>query len=38
MMAGRQSRREQVAVKVGERFMLVQADEIIYRLTGRRVD
>ncbi len=30
MMAGRQSRREQVAVKVGERFLLVQADEIIY--------
>jgi two-component system, LytTR family, response regulator LytT len=30
MMAGRQARREQVAVKVGERFMLVQADEIIF--------
>lgn len=30
MMAGRQARREQVAIKVGERFMLVQADEIIY--------
>jgi two-component system, LytTR family, response regulator LytT len=30
MMAGRQARREQVAVKVGERFMLVQAEEIIY--------
>jgi two-component system LytT family response regulator/two-component system response regulator LytT len=30
MMADRQIRREQVAVKVGERFMLVQADEIIY--------
>ena len=30
MMAERQARREQVAVKVGERFMLVQADEIIY--------
>jgi two-component system LytT family response regulator/two-component system response regulator LytT len=30
MMAGRQVRREQVAVKVGERFMLVQADDIIY--------
>ena len=30
MMAGRQVRREQVAVKVGERFMLVQADEIIF--------
>ena len=30
MMADRQVRREQVAVKVAERFMLVQADEIIY--------
>jgi two-component system, LytTR family, response regulator LytT len=30
MMTGRQTRREQVAVKVGERFLLVQADEIIY--------
>jgi two-component system response regulator LytT len=30
MMAVRQIRREQVALKVGERFMLVQADEIIY--------
>jgi two-component system LytT family response regulator/two-component system response regulator LytT len=30
MMADRQVRREQVAIKVGERFMLVQADEIIY--------
>jgi two-component system response regulator LytT len=30
MMAGRQVRRDQVAVKVGERFLLVQADEIIY--------
>jgi two-component system LytT family response regulator/two-component system response regulator LytT len=30
MMADRQVRREQVAVKVGERFMLVQADEIIF--------
>jgi DNA-binding LytR/AlgR family response regulator len=30
MMASRQSRREQVAVKAGERFWLVQADEIIY--------
>src|SRR5262252_8053862 len=28
MMAGRQVRREQVALKVGERFMLVQAEEI----------
>ena len=30
MMSGRQIRRDQVAVKVGERFMLVQADDIIY--------
>ena len=30
MMSGRQVRREQVAVKVGERFLLVQADDIIY--------
>jgi two-component system, LytTR family, response regulator LytT len=30
MMTGRQSRREQVAVRVGERFLLVQAEEIIY--------
>ncbi|MBI4887579.1 MAG: response regulator transcription factor [Acidobacteria bacterium] len=30
MMADRQARREQVAVKVGERFLLVQAEEIIY--------
>ena|SRR5438067_5532550 len=30
MMAGRQVRRDQVAVKVGERFLLVQADDIIY--------
>jgi two-component system response regulator LytT len=30
IMAGRQGRREQVAVRVGERFLLVQADEIIY--------
>jgi two-component system response regulator LytT len=30
MMAARQIRREQVAIKVAERFMLVQADEIIY--------
>jgi two-component system LytT family response regulator/two-component system response regulator LytT len=30
MAAGRQDRRDQVAVKVGERFMLVRADEIIY--------
>jgi len=30
LVAERQSRRDQVAVKVGERFMLVQADEIIY--------
>jgi two-component system LytT family response regulator/two-component system response regulator LytT len=30
MMAARQVRREQVAVKVGERFMLVQAEDIIF--------
>jgi two-component system LytT family response regulator/two-component system response regulator LytT len=30
MMAGRQVRRDQVALKVGERFMLVQADDIIF--------
>jgi two-component system LytT family response regulator/two-component system response regulator LytT len=30
MMAGRQIRRDQVAIKVGERFMLVQAEEIIF--------
>ena len=30
MMAGRQIRRDQVAIRVGERFMLVQAEEIIY--------
>src|SRR5437588_4797270 len=30
MMSGRQIRRDQVAVKVGERFLLVQADDIIY--------
>ena len=30
LVAERQSRREQLAVKVGERFMLVQAEEIIY--------
>ena len=30
LMAERQSKRERVAVKVGERFLLVQADEIIY--------
>ncbi len=30
LMADRQVRREQVAVKVGERFMLVQAEEIIF--------
>jgi two-component system LytT family response regulator/two-component system response regulator LytT len=30
LMAGRQARRDQVAIKVGERFMLVQAAEIIY--------
>jgi two-component system response regulator LytT len=30
MMADRQIRRDQVAVRAGERFLLVQADEIIY--------
>jgi two-component system LytT family response regulator/two-component system response regulator LytT len=30
MMAGRQVRRDQVAVKVGDRFLLVQADDIIF--------
>jgi two-component system, LytTR family, response regulator LytT len=30
MMAGRQERRDQVALRTGERFILVQADEIIY--------
>ena len=30
MMAGRQTRRDQVAIRVGVRFVLVQADEIIY--------
>ena len=30
MMANRQIRRDQVAVKAGDRFLLVQADEIIY--------
>jgi DNA-binding LytR/AlgR family response regulator len=30
MMAGRQVRRDQVAIKVGERFVLVQAEEIIF--------
>ena len=30
MMANRQVRREQVAIKVGERFMLVLAEEIIF--------
>jgi two-component system LytT family response regulator/two-component system response regulator LytT len=30
MMAGRQTRRDQVAIRIGERFVLVQADEIIY--------
>jgi two-component system, LytTR family, response regulator LytT len=30
MMSSRQVRREQVALRVGERFMLVQAEEIIY--------
>jgi two-component system LytT family response regulator/two-component system response regulator LytT len=30
MMAGRQERREQVAIKVADRLVLVQADEIIF--------
>ena len=30
MMSSRQVRRDQVAVKVGERFLLVHAEEIIY--------
>ena len=30
LVSERQSRREQLAIKVGERFVLVQADEIIY--------
>jgi two-component system LytT family response regulator/two-component system response regulator LytT len=30
MMAEREIRREQVAIKVGEKFMLVQADDIIF--------
>jgi two-component system, LytTR family, response regulator len=30
MMAGRHTRRDQVAIRAGERFVLVQADEIIY--------
>ena len=30
MMAARQVRREQVAIRVGERFMLVQAEDIIF--------
>jgi len=30
MMANRQIRRDQVAVKVGERFLLIHAEEIIY--------
>jgi two-component system, LytTR family, response regulator len=30
LMSERQSKRERVAVKVGERFLLVQAEEIIY--------
>jgi DNA-binding LytR/AlgR family response regulator len=30
LIAERQNRREQLAIRVGERFLLVQADEIIY--------
>ena len=29
-MAGQKDRRDQVAVKVNDRFVLVQADDIIY--------
>jgi two-component system LytT family response regulator/two-component system response regulator LytT len=30
LLADRQGRREQVAIKVGERFLLIQADEIVH--------
>jgi two-component system LytT family response regulator/two-component system response regulator LytT len=30
LVSDRQSRREQLAIKVGERFLLVQADEVVY--------
>jgi len=30
LVAGRQSRRDRLAIKVGERFMLVRAEEIVY--------
>jgi two-component system LytT family response regulator/two-component system response regulator LytT len=30
LVAARQSRRDRLAIKVGERFLLVQADEIVY--------
>ena len=36
--AERQNRRERLAIKVGERFMLVQAEEIIYASLRRRRD
>ena len=38
LLADRQGRREQLAIKVGERFLLVQADEVDPCLAGRRVD
>ncbi len=34
LVAERQNRRERLAIKVGERFLLVQADEIIYASLG----
>jgi two-component system response regulator LytT len=34
LVAERQSRRERLAIKVGERFMLVQADDVIYASLG----
>ena len=38
LVAERQSRRERLAIKVGERFLLVQADEIIYASLADDVD
>jgi two-component system LytT family response regulator/two-component system response regulator LytT len=34
LVAERQSRRERLAIKVGERFMLVQAEDVIYASLG----
>jgi two-component system response regulator LytT len=34
LVAERQSRRERLAIRVGERFMLVQADDVIYASLG----